>query len=70
MDKIGALVEQLISIKDGFKGDLYNSQLNALNDACNLIYYSFPSDAYVYDCIKESKNKRKEERENDSGSGS
>ena len=58
MDKIGALVEQLISIKDGLREDLYDSQISALNDACNLIYYNFPSDACVEDCIIEGKNKR------------
>lgn len=59
MDKIGALVEQLISIKDGFKNDLYRSQVNALNDACNLIYYNFPSDADVQECIEAGKEKER-----------
>lgn len=63
MDKIGALVEQLISIKDGLKEDLYDSQINALNDACNLIYYNFPSDTDVQQCIEEGKVKRRIEQD-------
>lgn len=59
MDTIGALVETLISIKDGLKNDLYNSQIDALNDACNLIYHNFESDAYVMDCIESGKLKKK-----------
>ena len=59
MDRIGALVEQLISIKDGLKEDLYDSQINALNDACNLIYYNFPSDADVHECIEAGKEKER-----------
>ena len=60
MDKIGALVEQLISIKDGLREDLLVSQINALNDACNLIYHNFPSDADVQDCIDNGKENRRE----------
>ena len=60
MDNIGALVDQLISIKDGFREDLYDSQINALNDACNLIYHNFPSDANVTECIENGKENRRE----------
>ena len=58
MDRIGALVEQLISIKDGLKEDLYDSQINALNDACNLIYYAFDSDKDVQNYIESAKHTR------------
>lgn len=58
MDKIGALVEQLISIKDGLRKDLRESQINALNNACNLIYHNFPSDADVYECIENGRNNK------------
>lgn len=58
MNKIGALVEQLILIKDGLREDLYESQINALNDACNLIYHNFPSDADVQECIENGRNNK------------
>lgn len=65
MNTIGALVEQLISIKDGLKEDLYDSQINALNDACNLIYYAFDSDKDVQSCIKSAKHARKDGKQYD-----
>lgn len=65
MNRIGVLVEQLISIKDGLKKDLYDSQINALNDACNLIYYTFDSDKDVQSCIKSAKHARKDSKQYD-----
>jgi len=50
-DNIASLIEQLISIRDNLKEDLFSSQINALNDACNLILYNFPSDVNVQECI-------------------
>jgi hypothetical protein len=62
MSKVGALVEELISIKDGLRNDLYVSQIDALNDACNIIYHNFPSDADVSECIDKGKENRRESK--------
>jgi hypothetical protein len=48
---IGALVDELITIKDRVKDQLYADQVDALNDACNLIKHNFPSNANVEQCI-------------------
>jgi hypothetical protein len=52
---IGALVEELINIKDRVKDQLYGDQIDALNDACNLIEHNFPSNANVEQCIADGK---------------
>ena len=34
------LVDRLISIKDRYRGELCSSDVDTINDACNLIYHN------------------------------
>lgn len=48
---IGALVDELITIKNSVKDQLHGDQVDALDDAYNLIKHNFPLDANVEQCI-------------------
>lgn len=39
---VGAIVEYLISIKDMNKGKLTSDEIDAINDACNILSHRFP----------------------------
>ena len=62
MDSVGCLVEELIHIKDRMKDKLYETEIDALNNACNLIYYNFDPDESCYDIIERGREERDRKR--------
>lgn len=58
MGKIGKTVGELIGIKDRLKSELYSAEIDALNDACNILYHNFDSQADCYDIIEKGKQSK------------